>query len=40
MPYQKAPVVPRGGLIPQFKPCAGCKSPAKCKAAGTCLKQK
>jgi len=20
-----------------FKPCAGCKSPAKCKAAGKCL---
>lgn len=20
-----------------FKPCAGCKAPAKCKAAGKCL---
>jgi hypothetical protein len=22
---------------PVFKPCAGCKAPAKCKAAGKCL---
>jgi hypothetical protein len=22
-----------------FKPCAGCPSPAKCKAAGKCLKK-
>lgn len=22
---------------PVFKPCAGCKSPAKCKAAGKCM---
>jgi hypothetical protein len=25
----------KGG--PVFKPCAGCKAPAKCKAAGKCL---
>jgi hypothetical protein len=24
---------------PGFKPCAGCPSPAKCKAAGKCLKK-
>jgi len=24
---------------PTFKPCAACKSPAKCKAAGKCLKK-
>ena len=23
----------------QFKPCAGCPSPAKCKAAGKCMKK-
>ena len=23
-----------------FKPCAGCKTKAKCKAAGKCLKKK
>lgn len=25
------------GKAPAFKPCAGCKTPAKCKAAGKCL---
>lgn len=28
----KAPAAKKG-----FKPCAGCPSPAKCKAAGKCL---
>jgi len=23
-----------------FKPCSGCPTPAKCKAAGKCLKKK
>jgi hypothetical protein len=31
MAYQK------GGAV--FKPCSGCKMPAKCKAAGKCLKK-
>lgn len=25
---------------PSFKPCAGCPSPAKCKAAGACMGKK
>ena len=24
---------------PPFKPCPGCPTPAKCKAAGKCLKK-
>jgi hypothetical protein len=24
-----------GGMV--FKPCPGCKTPAKCKAAGKCM---
>ena len=24
----------------QFKPCPGCPTPAKCKAAGKCMKKK
>ena len=28
----------RGGKV--FKPCASCPAPAKCKAAGKCLKLK
>ena len=31
MPYKA------GGKV--FKPCAHCKTPAKCKAAGKCLKK-
>jgi hypothetical protein len=31
-PGSKAPAAKKG-----FKPCAGCPSPAKCKAAGKCL---
>lgn len=27
----------KGGMV--FKPCAGCPSPAKCKAAGKCMKK-
>ena len=29
--------VPAGKKAAPFKPCPGCKSPAKCKAAGKCL---
>jgi hypothetical protein len=27
----------KGGVVKNFKPCAGCPSPAKCKKAGKCL---
>lgn len=27
----------KGGMV--FKPCAGCPSPAKCRAAGKCAKK-
>ena len=27
----------KGGMV--FKPCAGCPTPAKCKAAGKCAKK-
>ena len=30
----------KGGDVKKFKPCEGCPSPAKCKAAGKCLKAK
>ena len=30
----------KGGAVKGFKPCAACPSPAKCKAAGKCLKAK
>lgn len=32
----------KGGKVPMkaFKPCAGCPSPAKCKAMGKCMKKK
>lgn len=33
---KKMPPVKAAGKAP-FKPCAGCKAPAKCKAAGKCL---
>ena len=33
---KKMPPVKAAGK-PAFKPCAGCKAPAKCKAAGKCL---
>ena len=26
----------KGGMVGAFKPCPGCPSPAKCKAAGKC----
>lgn len=26
-----------GGKVGSFKPCAGCPSPAKCKAMGKCM---
>jgi hypothetical protein len=29
-----------GSVTKDFKPCAGCPSPAKCKAAGKCLAKK
>ena len=28
-----------GGMAMKFKPCAGCPTPAKCTAAGKCLKK-
>ncbi len=34
---KKTPVYQKKGT---FKPCAGCPSPAKCKAAGKCMKGK
>jgi hypothetical protein len=27
----------KGGMV--FKPCPGCPNPAKCKAAGKCMKK-
>jgi hypothetical protein len=30
----------KGGAVKGFKACAGCPSPAKCKAAGKCMKAK
>ena len=27
----------KGGAVSGFKPCAHCKTPAKCKKAGKCL---
>jgi len=27
----------KGGAVKNFKPCAGCPTPAKCKAAGKCM---
>lgn len=27
----------KGGKVGAFKPCAGCPSPAKCKAKGMCM---
>jgi hypothetical protein len=27
----------KGGDVKKFKPCSGCPSPVKCKAAGKCL---
>lgn len=31
----KMPAYKKGGMV--FKPCPGCPTPAKCKAAGKCL---
>lgn len=36
MPPVKAAPAKKGA----FKPCPGCPMPAKCKAAGKCLKKK
>lgn len=38
MMYQKKR--PGAAKKGSFKPCAGCPTPAKCKAAGKCLKSK
>ena len=32
---RKMPSYQKGGMV--FKPCPGCPTPAKCKAAGKCL---
>lgn len=29
----------KGGMVPTFKTCPTCPTPAKCKAAGKCLKK-
>jgi hypothetical protein len=36
-PMTKTPSYQKGGMV--FKPCAGCPTPAKCRAAGKCLKK-
>jgi hypothetical protein len=36
--YREAMSYKKGGMV--FKPCAGCPSPAKCRAAGKCAKGK
>ena len=38
-PAMKKPVAKKNGGM-AFKPCKGCPAPAKCKAAGKCLKKK
>jgi hypothetical protein len=42
MMYGKKMMTPAkpAGKPGAFKPCAGCPSPAKCKAAGKCLAKK
>ncbi len=35
MPMNKPMGYKKGGSV--FKPCAECKSPSKCRAAGKCL---
>lgn len=30
----------KGGAVPDFKMCADCPTPAKCKAAGKCMGKK
>ena len=37
---EKEKKMAKGGDVKKFKPCEGCPSPAKCKAAGKCLKAK
>ena len=37
---EKEQKMAKGGDVKKFKPCEGCPSPAKCKAAGKCLKAK
>ena len=34
---EKKKKMAKGGAVKNFKPCAACPSPAKCKAAGKCL---
>jgi hypothetical protein len=36
MSGKKMPSYQKGGMVKGFKPCAGCPSPAKCRAAGKC----
>jgi hypothetical protein len=36
-PAKKPMGYAKGGMT--FKPCAGCPSPAKCKAMGKCMKK-
>lgn len=37
---EKEKEMAKGGDVKKFKPCAGCPTPAKCKAAGKCLAKK
>jgi hypothetical protein len=37
---EKEKKMAKGGDVKKFKPCDACPSPAKCKAAGKCLKAK
>ena len=37
---KKMPPVKTAAKPAAFKPCAGCKAPAKCKAAGKCMAKK
>jgi hypothetical protein len=36
-PKGKMPSYKKGGMVGGFKPCPGCPSPGKCRAAGKCL---
>ena len=37
MPFAKGAAKPAAKKSGAFKPCASCKMPGKCKAAGQCL---
>jgi hypothetical protein len=39
-PAKKKPAMAKGGSVTKFKPCKGCPTPAKCKAAGKCMAKK